>query len=477
MTSFPSKEVNFFVIMQTKLTFRPVEIQHRDIFQPYLTKTSQTCDRAFANTFCWQHLFHTQWAEANGFLVIRAFINGERRAAYILVSQEEIPPYADIIPALEADAASLDQPLTLMGLNKNECDTLQRQLPRQFFFDRNRDFADYIYNIEDLKTLKGRKYAPKRNHVNKFKSLYDYHYEAITEENIADCRQLEEDWISQHAEDDSAQAEYLTIQNAFQHFEALGLFGGALYVHDKLVAFTYGSAIRDNIFCTHVEKADIHYEGVYQMINYLFAQHLPEQFTFINREEDMGIAGLRKSKTSYHPAMLAYKHTALKLNDEMRDIIHIWKKCFGEDDPSVYTFLSRYYFNHCTLLEKADGHVVSMVFMIPCQTPFGLAAYLYGIATLPEYQHQGISGRLIRRMLEKCRQNGVIFTFLIPADEELKDYYAKFGYMNTQTNAVFESDMDLGTGDTKKDRIMILPFDKSFRIENLSGTLECRPML
>lgn len=465
------------MIMQTKLTFRPVEIQHRDIFQPYLTKTSQTCDRAFANTFCWQHLFHTQWAESNGFLVIRAFINGERRAAYILVSQEDIPPYANILPALEADAASLDQPLTLMGLNKNECDTLQRQLPRQFFFDRNRDFADYIYNIEDLKTLKGRKYAPKRNHVNKFKSLYDYHYEAITEENIADCRQLEEDWISQHAEDDSAQAEYLTIQNAFQHFEALGLFGGALYVHDKLVAFTYGSAIRDNIFCTHVEKADIHYEGVYQMINYLFAQHLPEQFTFINREEDMGIAGLRKSKTSYHPAMLAYKHTALKLNDEMRDIIHIWKKCFGEDDPSVYTFLSRYYFNHCTLLEKADGHVVSMVFMIPCQTPFGLAAYLYGIATLPEYQHQGISGRLIRRMLEKCRQNGVIFTFLIPADEELKDYYAKFGYMNTQMNAVFESDMDLGTGDTKKDRIMILPFDESFRIENLSGTLECRPML
>lgn len=477
MTSFLSKEVNFFVIMQSTLTFKPVGIQHRGIFQPYLTKNSQTCDRTFANTFCWQHLFHTQWAEANGFLIIRAFINGERRAAYILVSQKDIPSYADILPALEADAANLDQPLTLMGLSKDECDTLQSQHPGQFFFDRNRDFADYIYNVEDLKTLKGRKYAPKRNHINKFKSLYDYHYEAITAENIVECRQLEEDWISQHAEDDSAQAEYLTIQNAFQHFEALGLFGGALYVRDKLVAFTYGSAIRNNIFCTHVEKADIHYEGVYQMINYLFAQHLPEQFTFINREEDMGIAGLRKSKTSYHPAMLAYKHTALKLNDDMRDIIHIWEKCFGKEDSSVYTFLSRYYFNHCTLLEKADGHVVSMVFMIPCQTPFGLAAYLYGIATLPEYQQQGISSRLIQQMLEKCHQNGVAFTFLIPADESLKDYYAKFGYMDTQTNAVFESDMDLGTGDTKKDRIMILPFDETFRIENLSETLECRPML
>ena len=477
MTSFLSKEVNFYVIMQTKLTFQPVEIQHRDIFQPYLTKKSKTCDRAFVNTFCWQHLFHTKWAEANGFLIIRAFINGERRVAYILVSQDDIPHYADILPCLEADVASFDQPLTLMGLSEAECDIMKHQLPGQFCFDHNRDFADYIYNVEDLKTLKGRKYATKRNHVNKFKSLFNYRYEAITKDNIAECKQLEESWISQHADDESAQSEYLTIQNAFQHFEALGLFGGTLYVDDKLVAFTYGSAISDNIFCTHVEKADIHYEGVYQMINYLFAQHLPEQFTFINREEDMGLAGLRKSKTSYHPAMLAYKNTALKLNDEMRDIIHNWKKCFGENDPSIYTFLSRYYFNHCTLMEKADGHVVATVFMIPCQTQFGLAAYLYGIATLPEYRHQGISSRLIQRMLDQCKKSGAVFSFLIPEGEGLNDYYAKFGYLQTQTNAVFESDMDLGTGDAKKDRIMILPFIDSFEIEKLSETLECRPML
>ena len=477
MTSFHSKEVNFYVFMQTKLSFQSVEIQHRDIFQPYLTKKSITCDRSFANTFCWQHLFNTQWAEASGFLIIRAFINGERRAAYLLVSQEDTPAYTDIIPALEADAAKLDQTLTLMGLSEDECNTLQQQLPGQFFFDHNRDFADYIYNVEDLKTLKGRKYATKRNHVNKFKSLYNYRYEAITEDNIAECKQLEESWITQHAEDESALSEYLTIQNAFQHFEALGLLGGALYVEDILVAFAYGSAISDNIFCTHVEKADIHYEGAYQMINYLFAQHLPEQFTFINREEDMGLVGLRKSKTSYHPAMLAYKNTALKLNDEMRDIIHIWKKCFGEDDPSIYTFLSRYYFNHCALLEKVDNHVVATVFMIPCQTQFGLAAYLYGIATLPEYRHQGISSRLIQRMLDQCKINGAVFSFLIPEGEGLNDYYTKFGYQQTQTNAVFESDMDLGTGDAKKDRIMILPFDDSFQIEKLSETLECRPML
>ena len=80
-------------------------------------------------------------------------------------------------------------------------------------------------------------------------------------------------------------------------------------------------------------------------------------------------------------------------------------------------------------------------------------------------------------MLEKCRNNGAVFSFLIPEDEKLKEYYARFGYIRTQTTVVFESDMDLGTGDTKKDRIMILPFDDTFRIENLSETLDCRPML
>ena len=230
--------------MQVKLFFRPIEIQYRDVFQPFLTKSSQTCDRAFANIFCWQHYYHTQWAEANGFLIVRAHINGERRAAYILTSQENHPSYADIIPLLEEDAANLNLPLTLMGLTVTECDELQRQLPGQFLFDRNRDFADYIYNTADLKSLKGRKYAPKRNHVNKFKSLYNYHYEAITKDNIAECMQLAKSWVSQHAEDESAQSEFITIQNAFQHFEKLGLFGGALYVDNKLVAFTYGSALR-----------------------------------------------------------------------------------------------------------------------------------------------------------------------------------------------------------------------------------------
>ena len=151
--------------MANHLVFQPVDIQHRPMMLPYLRKHSQTCDRTFTNQFCWQRHYHTQWAEANGWLVVRAHINGERRAAYIPFSQKDNPNYSEIIPLLEEDAKSNDQPLTLMGLSEEECKLLQQQYPNDFVFDSNRDFADYIYRAEDLRTLKGRKYAQKRNHV------------------------------------------------------------------------------------------------------------------------------------------------------------------------------------------------------------------------------------------------------------------------------------------------------------------------
>lgn len=463
--------------MNQSILFQPFEIQDRPILLPYLRKKSQTCDRTFTNLFCWQHHYRTQWAEVDGWLIVRAHINGERKAAYIALSQEDNPHYSEIIPLLEADATQNDQPLTLMGLNDDECELIEQQFPGSFVFDRNRDFADYIYKADNLRTLKGRKYAQKRNHVNKFTTLYTYHYEPITRENIADCLKLEEAWIAQHDHDESARAEYYTICRAFQYFDELELMGGALYVDDQIAAFTYGSAINDHIFCTHVEKGDIRYEGIYQMINHLFAQHIPEQYIYINREEDLGMPGLRKSKLSYEPEYLAYKTTALKMTSEMRDMVQIWGNCFGESDLSVYPFLSRYYFNHCSMSEKVDGKVVSMVFMIPCQTELGLGAYLYGVATDPKYQHQGISTRLVRNMLDRCRENGSTFSFLIPADTGLVDFYARFGYQSTQTHVVFQCDMDLGTGDKEKDSIIVLPLNESFRMENLPETLVCTPML
>jgi predicted acetyltransferase len=161
----------------------------------------------------------------------------------------------------------------------------------------------------------------------------------------------------------------------------------------------------------------------------------------------------------------------------MFDVVHIWGRCFGNDDLSVYPFLSRYFFYQCAMMEKVDGKVVSMVFMIPCQSEFGMGAYLYAIATDPDCQHRGISTRLIYKMLDRCKDNGAAFSFLIPAEPSLIDYYSRFGYQTTDTIVEFQCDLDLGTGDKEKDRIVVLPLNSDFRIEELPDTLVCQPML
>jgi hypothetical protein len=459
------------------IDFQPVEVKDRPIIQPYLVKNSETCYRTFVDMYCWQDYYHFSWTIIEDWLVLRMRVNGERRAAYMVMSKEDHPRYSSVIPIIEEDAAAQGLPLCLMSLNEKESQDLANEYPGTFIFDNNRDFADYIYSAEDLRTLKGRKYAQKRNHVNKFKSLYSYRFEPLTRQIIPECLELAEKWEIHHDNSDTARSELAVIQKSFRYFEEFELTGGALYVDDRLIAFTYGSELNDHTFCTHVEKADIHYEGAYQMINYLFAQHIPEKYTLINREEDMGLPGLRKSKMSYNPVKLAYKTAAIKLTQEMRDIVKVWHRCFGDNDNSVQIFLSRYYFSHCSMTEKVDDQVVSMVFMIPCETELGLGAYLYGIATLPEYRHRGISTRLIRTMLERCRENGAQFSFLIPEELDLIPYYTRIGYQISNTQAIFHCDMDLGTGDKTKDRILVLPLGDQFRMEDLEETLDCFPML
>ena len=167
-----------------------------------------------------------------------------------------------------------------------------------FAFESDRALEDYVYNAEDLRNLTGRRYQPKRNHINRFMSEYpDFRYENLTRDRFAACMQLEREWRRAHEGHTSELcAEQRAMQRAFDHFEELEMLGGCIYVGDKLVAFTFGSAVNEHTFDTHVEKADTDYAGAFTIINKLFAEHLPERFTLINREEDLGLDGLRTSR-------------------------------------------------------------------------------------------------------------------------------------------------------------------------------------
>ena len=168
---------------------------------------------------------------------------------------------------------------------------------------------------EDLQTLKGKKWQAKRNHINKFKKQYEYTYIPITPEIVPQCMELERRWVraNENGENtDELSNEHRSMTFAMHHFKELGLLGGAIMVGGEIVAFTYGSPINYQTFGVHVEKADTNYEGIFSLINQEFALHIPEQYVYINREEDLGIPGLRQSKLSYNPVILLEKNGAIK---------------------------------------------------------------------------------------------------------------------------------------------------------------------
>ena len=338
------------------IEFKPVRLEDKQIIERHTMPSGiLNCDLAFANMYCWQAMYHSAWAVIDGFLVIRFHIGGGEKIGYMQPVGEG--DFAGIIPALRADAHAHGQRLRIIGLTDEGREMIRNMHAGLFAFESDRALEDYVYNAEDLRNLTGRRYQPKRNHINRFMSEYpDFRYENLTRDRFAECMQLEREWRRAHEGHTSELcAEQRAMQRAFDHFEELEMLGGCIYVGDKLVAFTFGSAVNDHTFDTHVEKADTDYDGAFTIINKLFAEHLPERFTLINREEDLGIDGLRQSKLSYHPAVIQHKFTAIHLHPDEIACKELWTAAFGDDEQFIDSFLIRYYSRSRMLTAEYEG--------------------------------------------------------------------------------------------------------------------------
>ena len=299
------------------LNFRAVTLADKDIIRHFtLNSTRRNCDLLFANLCSWIFVYKTQFAVMNDYLLLR-FYSGKHLAYMLPVGNGNLRP---VLEAMVADSESLGAPFRLQGVCKNMRTDLEEAMPDKFTFAEDRDFFDYIYLREELATLKGKKYQPKRNHVNKFKRTYpDYEYIELTPELVPECLRLESEWYIESSENerDALLEERCSMTYALKHMKELDITGGVLHVGGKICAFTYGAAINHNTWDTCVEKADIEIEGSYAMINYEYANHIAEQYTYINREEDLGIDGLRKAKLSYQPTILLEKYIA-EYNDHKK---------------------------------------------------------------------------------------------------------------------------------------------------------------
>jgi hypothetical protein len=202
----------------------------------------------------------------------------------------------------------------MIGLPEEAKDRLEQAMPGVFSFSENRDNADYLYRSSDLINLAGRDYHSKRNFITRFKVMFQgqYAYEPITQDNMGDVWIFQREWCRKNdcKSQVSLMEEQTAISVVLDNFDKLGVAGGLLRLNGRVAAFTTGSPITSDTYGIQVEKADYEIPGAYPMINHEFALRNCADYEFINREEDMGIEGLRRAKLSYHPVKLISKYEA-----------------------------------------------------------------------------------------------------------------------------------------------------------------------
>ena len=273
------------------------------------------CEYSFANLFLWGR---QKIAFLDGCVTIFSQFN--RRSVYLFPIGAG--DKKSVLDAIIHDAAMRGIPCRLTGMTAEDCQLLYSLYPHDFRIHNARDSYDYLYDVNDLATLKGRQFQRKRNHLNRFLKTYPHiSTEVITPENMVKVRQMVDAWYTQRLQDDPTQdfhMERAAMDKACRFSTELGLEGISLRVDGQIAAVTMGSRLSDTVFDVHFEKGLEQYDGIYAAINQEFAQYIQTnhpEITQINREDDMGLEGLRKAKLSYHPTRIFEKYWACLLED------------------------------------------------------------------------------------------------------------------------------------------------------------------
>ena len=292
------------------INFQRVRPQDRAAYEAVLSAASpRGCEYAFANLCFWGR---QEIAFIHGCVAIFAHFEGRSVYGYPIGPGDR----RAVLQEMLADARERGIPCRIGSLTNEDREELQAWFPEEFHLVSDRDGQDYVYDINDLADLKGRKFQRKRNHVNRFRAIHpDYEAVPLTPDNLDLARELVSSWY-QHREE-TAGGDYLlekaAIDRAFRHYEALELQGLLLKIQGETVAMTIGSFMTPDTVDVHFEKAREDIDGAYAAINSEFARYLREKYPqvrFLDREDDMGLEGLRKAKTSYNPHHMVEKHRA-----------------------------------------------------------------------------------------------------------------------------------------------------------------------
>lgn len=297
------------------LPFREVTISDKQAVEDCASKYNyHLCEHCFTDIFMWRGHYNTQICFLDGFLLVKTKSPDDGLTRYLApVGEGDLGAALD---AIELDAAGRGISPVIVSVAEGMRERFEQARPGKYtFLHENEDGDDYIYLEEKLRTLSGKKLQSKRNLINRFMAAYDgrWSYEDITPETTREAYAFHLKWCRKNGclHNDSFEGETCAIVLALEHFEELGIRGGMLRLDGEVIAFTLGCPAAEDMFVVQIEKADSDIAGAYQMINQQFVLRNCGGFQYINREEDLGLEGLRKAKLSYYPVMRGIKYAAV----------------------------------------------------------------------------------------------------------------------------------------------------------------------
>ena len=298
------------------IEFKRLKLSQKDAYdQILLACPGRSCEYSFANMYLWGRQETVFFPDCVGFF---SHFHGKSIYPYPMGNGDR----KAVLEAVIRDARERGIPCRISSMTKAEAEELEAWFPGTFLIRTDRDGFDYVYAIDDLADLKGRKFQKKRNHLNRFRAE---HPEAVCVpldgEHLGPARDMVDSWFRQRIAEDP-HGEYLleqvAISRAFQHFKALEMEGLMLLDGGEVLAVTLGSRLSKDTIDVHFEKAREDVEGAYAAINCEFARYLRDKYPeikFLNREDDMGLEGLRKAKLSYQPHHFEEKYWACLMED------------------------------------------------------------------------------------------------------------------------------------------------------------------
>ena len=295
---------------------KEIKLEDKELFNSYFHKyPPQTSEFTFTNLYMWRNFYSfnfMEWREHlllfshNIFEAKKISASGNKKALYFFPPIGPNP--AEIIVSLFENLKELEfhrvpERISEDIRNHNKFSSLNINVLE------DRDNWDYVYEAENLRNLPGNRYRQNRRWLNKFLENYNYDFKILTENEVELVKKLQLEWciLRQCEDDDELKEEEQAIYDALDNFSALGFQGAIICVDDKCAAYTFGEMLNKDTIVIHVEKAHMDYEGAYQAIGNLFLKNTFKDVLYVNREQDLGVPGLRRAKESYKPIRMEKK--------------------------------------------------------------------------------------------------------------------------------------------------------------------------